>query len=121
MENQIFRTAGILLIGLLPAVLFCFPVEAREDSARLVFQRTATLRKIWVYVVKKGDILARIYRKQQRDKRVPYDLIRRLNPEIKDLNRIYPGQNIVLPVRETTDLGELPSGVRKKSDSPPSR
>jgi len=120
MENNVFRAAGVVLTGLLLPVLVCFPVEAREGSARLVFQKTAALGKTRVYVVKKGDVLSRIFRKQQGDKRVPYDLIRRLNPEIRDLNRIYPGQKIVLPVRETADLGELPNDLRKKSDSPPS-
>jgi hypothetical protein len=70
--------------------------------------------------VKKGDFLAGIFRKQRGDKRVPFDLIRQLNPGIRDLNRIYPGQKIVLPVRETSDLPELPSDVRKESDFPPS-
>ncbi len=59
-----FRTAGIILTCLLLPVLFSFPVEAREDSARLVFQKTA-LNKTRVYVVKKGDFLAGILRKQR--------------------------------------------------------
>ncbi len=122
MENYIFRAAGVVLTGLLLPVLVCFPVEAREGSARLVFEKTAALDKTLVYVVKKGDSFAAILRKQrgEQKKRVPYDLIRRLNPEIRDLNRIYPGQKIVLPVRETADLGELPNDLRKKSDPPPS-
>ena len=109
MENHIFRAAGIILTSLLLPVFFCFPIEAREGSARLVFQKTAALHKTTVYVVKKGDFLAGILRKQrgEQKKRVPYDLIRRLNPEIKDLNRIYPGQKIVLPVRETSDLARI--------------
>jgi len=114
-----FRAAGVVLTGLLLPALACFPVEAREDSARLVFEKTAALGKTMVYIVKKGDVLTGILRKQRGDKRVPYDLIRRLNPEIKDLNRIYPGQKIVLPVRETADLIKLPSDLRKKSDPLP--
>lgn len=115
----VFRAAGIILACLLLPVLLCSPLEAREDSARLVFQKTAALRKTRVYVVKKGDFLSGIFRKQRGDKRVPYDLIRHLNPGIRDLNRIYPGQKIVLPVRETSDLPELPSDVRKESGFPP--
>ncbi len=123
MEKRILRTTGIIAIGLLLALLFCFPIEAREDSASLVFQKTADAGKTAVYIVQKGDFLAGILRKQRGDqkKRVPYDLIRRLNPGIKDLNRIYPGQKIVLPVRESLALPEPPSDVRKKKDvTPPS-
>lgn len=121
MKKQIFRLAGITLTCLLLPVLFCFPVEAREDSASLVFQKTAPPGKTRIYVVQKGDSFTAILRKQrkERKKRVPYDLIRRLNPGIKDLNRIYPGQKIVLPVRETSEPPEKPSEARKKNDFPP--
>jgi LysM repeat protein len=119
MENHMFRAARLVFAGLLLLILVCFPAEAREDSARLVFEKTPSLDKTLVYVVKKGDSLAGILRKQRGElkKKVPYDLIRQLNPDIKDLNRIYPGQKIVLPVRETTDPGKLPNDLRKK-DSP---
>jgi len=121
MKHRILRAAGITLTSLLLALLFYVPLEAREDSASLVFQMTADPGKTTVYVVQKGDTLAGILRKQrgEQKKRIPYDLIRRLNPEIKDLNRIYPGQRIVLPVRETPRLSESPSDDRKKSDIPP--
>jgi LysM repeat protein len=119
MERHFFRAAGIIVTGLLLPVLLYVPVEAREASARLVFEKTSTPRKTSVYVVKKGDFLAGIFLKQQGNERVPYNLIRRLNPGIRNLNRIYPGQKIVLPVRETSELSELPSDVRNKSDSSP--
>jgi LysM repeat protein len=118
MERHFFRTAGIIVICLLLPVFFYFPVEAREDSANLVFQKTPAPRKTSVYIVKKGDFLAGIYLKQMGNERIPYKLIRRLNPGIRNLNRIYPGQKIILPVRETSELSELPSDVRRKSDVP---
>jgi hypothetical protein len=122
MENHLFRAARLVLAGLLLPILVCFPAETREDSARLVFEKPPSLNKTLVYVVKKGDSLAVILRKQrgEQKKKIPYDLIRQLNPEIKDLNRIYPGQKIVLPVRETTDPGKLPNDLRIKSDPSPS-
>lgn len=122
MENHIFRAASIILASLLLPALVCFPIEAREDSARLVFEKTAVLDKTLVYVVKKGDSLAAILRKQrgEQKKKVPYDLIRRLNPEIKDLNRIYPGQKIVLPVRETATFSKPPTDLQKNDPPPPS-
>ncbi|MFH1038852.1 MAG: LysM domain-containing protein, partial [PVC group bacterium] len=121
MENPIFRTIGIILISLLLPVLYCVQIEAREDSAHLVFQKTAIPGKTVIYAVKKGDSLAAILRRQrgEQKERVPYDLIRRLNPEIRDLNLIYPGQKIVLPARETSKPPVAPSKVRKKSDPPP--
>ncbi|HBB18501.1 MAG TPA: hypothetical protein DCZ97_16455 [Syntrophus sp. (in: bacteria)] len=121
MKNPIFHANGIILISLLLSALFCLPVEAREDSARLVFQKTADIKKTLIYVVKKGDILGGILRRHRGEHRklASYNLIRRLNPGIRDLNRIYPGQKIVLPVREPSALPELPSDFRKKSDSPP--
>jgi LysM repeat protein len=96
------------------------PLQAREDSARLLFQKSAALRDARVYVVKKGDSLGSIFRRQRGSEPVPYALIRQLNPRIRDLNRIYPGQKIVLPVRETVDFPELPVEVRKENAVPPS-
>lgn len=114
MENHMFRAASIVLTGLLLPVLVCFPVGAREDSARLVFEKPAAPGRTRVYEVKKGDSFTAILRRQRGEekKRIPYDLIRRLNPEIKDLNRIYPGQKIVLPVRETADPEDVLPAVR---------
>lgn len=114
-----FRRSVILF-----AMIFLFippaPLPAREDNARLLFQKSAALRDARIYVVKKGDSLGSIFRKQRGSEPVPYALIRQLNPRIRDLNRIYPGQKIVLPVRETVDFPELPIHVRKESAVPPS-
>lgn len=120
--GRTIRSAGVILTGLVLPVLFYLPVDAREDSARLVFEKPAAPGKTISYVVKKGDSLSAILRKQRGDekKRVPYDVIRRLNPEIKDLNRIYPGQKILLPIRETAEQGESPNGLPKKEIPPPS-
>lgn len=115
--------AGIALAGLLLSLLFYCPVEAREDSATLVFEKTSAPVRTMTYVVKKGDSFAAILRKQRGEekKRIPYDLIRQLNPGIKDLNRIYPGQQIVLPVRESEETGKSPKNLAQTSESPPSR
>ena len=109
------RTLIALTAFLLPALL---PptLSAREDSARLSFQKSAGPRKTRLYVVKKGEFITGIYRSQQGDEPVPYALIRQLNPKIKNLNRIYPGQQIVLPTRETT---EPSAGDAEASKTPP--
>ena len=85
---------GVLLL----AVLFSSPLHALEDSARLVFQKTASSGKSRVHVVKKGEFIDGILRSHFGNKPVPYALIRRLNPGIRNPNRIRPGQRIVLPV-----------------------
>ncbi len=107
--------AALLLPALLPQTL-----SAREDSARLSFQKSAGPRKTHLYVVKKGDFITGIFRNQRGDEPVPYALIRQLNPEIRNLNRIYPGQRIVLPTRETIDLPE-PSPNDSEAIKPPLR
>ena len=116
--QTLFRRS-VILVAIISLSLLHAPLSAREDSARLVFQKTADLRKTWVYVVNKGDSVGHIFRTQQGNGQVPYDLIRHLNPGIRDLNRIYPGQKIVLPVRETSDLPKLPNDVREENDFPP--
>jgi hypothetical protein len=98
--------AGILFACLLPTMLLSSPVAAREDSASLVFRKTAGLQKAKVYVVKKGEWLASILRTQMGNEPVPYALIRKINPKIKNLNRIYPGQRIFLPIRGIAAVAE---------------
>ncbi len=105
-------------VGLFLHLLFCAPLLAREDSARLVFQKTADIRSSRVYVIKKGESIERILRRQMGTKSVPRTLIRQLNPDIRDLNRIYPGQRIILPVHEKAGLPD-PSITVPRQDAPP--
>jgi len=96
------------------------PLAAREDSASLVFQKTADTRDTHVYVVKRGDTIAGIFRSQAGDEPVPYAQIRQLNPEIKDINRIFPGQKIVLPLRGTAvdSARPVPGAPAEKETQP---
>ena len=57
----------LLLPALLPQAL-----SAREDSARLVFQKSAGPRKTRLHVVKKGEFITGIFRSQLGDEPVPY-------------------------------------------------
>jgi hypothetical protein len=95
--------AGIALVSLL---FFTPSPQAgsapREDSASLVFEKTAGRHETRVHVVKKGEWIAGIFRSQQGDEPVPYALIRQLNPNIRDMNRLRVGQRVVLPVRVST-------------------
>ncbi|MDP2839524.1 MAG: LysM peptidoglycan-binding domain-containing protein, partial [Syntrophales bacterium] len=50
---------------------------------------------------------------------VSYALIRRLNPGIRNLNRIRPGQRIVLPVPGSSEPSESISDIGRENSSPP--
>jgi hypothetical protein len=113
------RSPGFPITVLLLAVLLSSPLHAREDSARLVFQKTASSGKSRVHVVKQGEWIAGILRSQFGDKPVPYSLIRRLNPGIRNLNRIRPGQRIVLPVPGRSEPSESTSDIGSENPSPP--
>lgn len=99
MEQRHRLAWGWVVILALP-VLLAGPLLAAEGTARLVFQKK-TLAKLasrnqrQTYIVKRGDTLARIIRKIG-GKPPKYEEIKRLNPHIPNLNRIYPGQQLVL-------------------------
>jgi hypothetical protein len=114
-----FRRSVILFAMILLPIFFSSPLSAREDSARLVLQKTAGISKSRVHVVRKGEWIAWILRSQFEDEPVPYALIRRLNPGIRNLNRIYPGQMIVLPVPGSLEPSESISDIGRENSSPP--
>jgi len=95
------------------------PLSAREDSARLVLQKTAGGGNSQVHVVKKGEWIHRILQSHFGEEPVSYALIRRLNPGIRNLNRIRPGQRIVLPVPGSSEPSESISDIGRKNSSPP--
>ncbi|MDD5711909.1 MAG: hypothetical protein PHY31_04025 [Smithellaceae bacterium] len=97
----------VCIAALLVATLF-LPTQnslAKEETAHLVFEKTALSRqKAGIYIVKKGDWVTNIIRRELGIKAKTewprmYRLIKKMNPQIKDLNRIYPGQKIKLPLR----------------------
>jgi len=99
------------ILGLIAwAFLFLGPemLSAKEDSARLYFRKTvAGKQKPGSYVVKRGDCLYRILRRQnitvsRLQQQNLLRLIRQINPDLKNPNVIYPGQLLILPERERT-------------------
>ena len=94
------------------------PLSAREDSARLVLQKTAGGGNSQVHVVKKGEWIHRILQSHFGEEPVSYALIRRLNPGIRNLNRIRPGQRIVLPVPGSSEPSESISDIGRENSSP---
>ncbi|MCX5828936.1 MAG: LysM domain-containing protein [Deltaproteobacteria bacterium] len=78
---------------------------AKEDTAYLTFQKSAPSRPvITVYTVKKGEWLLDIGRRVTGETKHVYSIIRKYNPGIKDLNRIYPGQKVYLPSKAKTNV-----------------
>jgi LysM repeat protein len=97
---------------------------AEEDTAHLSFQKKATLSaKTHPYVVKEGEWLFQIMRAQAGITSHRLTLIKNLNPEIKDLNKIKPGQVIILPERErrtvpeSEESSEISNYTIRKGDS----
>ena len=92
--------------------LLSIPTDAlsQEDTAHLVLRKKAAAKDSpSVYVVQKGDSLSRIIRRklgrQAAQSASVRRQLRRLNPQIRNPDRIYPGQRIALP-----RLGATPGG-----------
>jgi LysM repeat protein len=99
---------ALILAALFPLLVFAAQLPDREESASLLFRQRAGSPDTRIYVVQKGDWLAGIVRNQLGTKKISYALIRRLNPKIRNLNRIYPGQRIILPLAEQAATREVP-------------
>ncbi len=96
MNNSKYLYAIIALCLLLTGLT----AWAKEDTVYLSFRKSAPSRPgTTVYTVKKGEWLLDIVRRVTGETKFRKAIIRKYNPGIKDLNRIYPGQKIVLPVK----------------------
>src|SRR5512137_2745888 len=88
--------AGFTLF--LPAL----PSHSQEDTAQIVLRKKVGAKdRPSVYIVQKGDNLSTIIRrklgKPASESPSVTRLVRKLNPQIRNVNRIYPGQKIALP------------------------
>ena len=75
---------------------------SQEDTAHLVLKKKAGSKdRPSVYIVQKGDNLSTIIRRKlgrlAAESASVGRLVKKLNPQIRDVNRIYPGQKITLP------------------------
>lgn len=91
-----------LLAVLIVAVFCCPPSWAKEDTAQITLEKTAVSKQnVHLYKVKKGDVISAIIRKLPGitvdDIPDNYRVIKELNPEIENLNKLYAGQVIKLP------------------------
>ncbi|MDO9528399.1 MAG: hypothetical protein Q7J27_04475, partial [Syntrophales bacterium] len=100
----------LLFILVIPSDVLC----VEEDTAYLSFKKTPISKnRLYQYIVKKGDIVSNIIQTQLKandnDIYKILSVVKQLNPEIKDINRIYPGQKLILPgkdVLKTTMKGD---------------
>ncbi len=95
-----YALALILIIG--SAALLYQQAAAKEDTAQITLKKTAVSRKnVYTYTVIKGDILSAIVRTipgiTERDISNNYQIIKELNPNLADPNKLEIGQSLILP------------------------
>jgi len=97
------RHSLLWFLSVLTVLIIPLPsTEAREDTAHLNLRKTAIYDgNTQKYVVQRGDNIDKIIQKFIGDSAHRYSVIKQLNPDLKNLNRIYPGQKLILPVMET--------------------
>lgn len=109
------RHALIWLLILSGALLPLPTSEAKEDTAHLTFRKTADSgKRTQEYTVQPGDNIDRIVKKFIKNSYHRYTLIRQLNPELKSLHRIYPGQTLILPPSDGEVQETAPSAAGQK-------
>ncbi len=107
MGNLCLRFFYLILLSLAFLTGTAHDSFAEEDTAHLSFQKTATLSaKTRPYVVKEGEWLLRIMRAQAGITKHRLTVIKQLNPQIEDLNKIKPGQVVILPEMELPPVPE---------------
>lgn len=96
---------AILFLALAdPSVAF-----PREDTAYIVFKKVGVSRHhAEPYTVKKGEYLFEIirgkYNVSEGDIYEILKLVKRFNPQLKNINVIYPGQKLLLPRKRSSDV-----------------
>jgi LysM repeat protein len=96
------------------SALLCGPAAAKEDTAQISLKKTAVSKQnLRTYTVKKGDVISAIIRRipgiTAEDIPDNYRIVKKLNPDIENLNKLYPGQVLILP-------GKDPDGAGEKND-----
>ncbi|MEI7673727.1 MAG: LysM peptidoglycan-binding domain-containing protein, partial [Deltaproteobacteria bacterium] len=110
---------SVILVALIFLPLLPAPLSAREDSATLLLQKTVGSSNSRVHVLKKGESIRSVLRSQPGYEPVSRAAIRRLNPGIPDLNLVYPGQRIILPIPGSPEPSEPVSDSGRKNSSQP--
>ncbi|MDX9821872.1 MAG: LysM peptidoglycan-binding domain-containing protein [Syntrophales bacterium] len=86
---------------------------AKEETAHMTFKTTAVSKdRTNTHIVKKGEWLMDILRKRLPNIEHRLTILRQFNPHLKDLDRILPGQKLILPALEGAE-----APVKEKQDS----
>jgi LysM domain len=124
MGNRRLRLFYLILFSFVFLTVTLKDSLAEEDTAHLSLQKTAKLAtRTRPYVVKEGEWLLHILRVQAGIRSHRLSIIRKLNPEIGDPNKIRPGQIINLPemgrvaMTEGQDSSETMNYTIRKGDS----
>lgn len=102
------RYVFALFVIIASCALVYQPVMAKEDTAQLKLRKTAISKKrLYTYTIKEGDVIANIIKNipgvQEKDVSVNYQLIKELNPDIPDIDKLESGQLIVLPGKPVSE------------------
>ncbi len=94
------------------------PVIAKEDTAQLKLRKTAISQKrLYTYTVKEGEVIANIIKNipgvQEKDVPRYHHLIKELNPDIEDIDKLEAGQMLVMPGKP------LSEAQKAKADTQP--
>lgn len=105
------------------AVLICPSAVAKEDTAQIRLKKTAVSpQKLYTYTVKKGDTLFSIMRNipgiTEDDLFNNYEIIKELNPNLRNPDRLEIGQSLILPGRPLTDGPETEQMTRADASRP---
>jgi len=113
-----------LLAAIFSSLFFCGLVMAKQDTAQITLKKTATSKqKLYTYTVKKGDMISFIVRHipniNEKDISNNYKLIKNLNPNISNLNKLYEGQLLILPGEPLSEQGQtrIESKIEKNTVS----
>ncbi|HOO90035.1 MAG TPA: LysM peptidoglycan-binding domain-containing protein [Syntrophales bacterium] len=104
-----------LLLVIISSLVLTDPLIAhsKEDTAYISFQRIGVSKdQSDAYVVKKNewlfDIIERRYKVSKKEAARILELVKSFNPQLKDLNVIYPGQTLLLPRKRSSETAGTP-------------
>lgn len=124
MGHSLLQYRSLILLFILLLISMNQDIYAKEETAHLLLKKTAvSQQKARPYVVKKGEWLFDIMRHQLGISSHRFSLIKKFNPQLKNLNKIYPGQIIMLPDKEpgqgitTDDTNSNSVYTTRKGDS----
>lgn len=114
-----------LIAVLIFTAVFCQLSWAKEDTAQISLKKTAVSKQnVHLYKIQKGDVISAIIRRlpgiTQDDIPDNYRIIKELNPEVENFNKLYAGQVIKLPGKGLSPKEKTASAPAASAASTPS-